>query len=96
MFTKEWRIKYLNHEIVVNNGWSFSLKCISGYAKLYIDGKLVDENKDIITSGDIPILRGKITDGNNIYIVEVYVRSGMFKVMSKICINDRKIAGDDF
>ena len=95
VFKKEWRAKYLNHEIAVDNGWSMGVKFnVSGYAKLYIDGGRVDENKDVTSSPYTPSLRGKITEGTKIHIVEVYLKSGLFKVMAKICVDGKKIAGD--
>jgi len=93
MFTKEWKAEYKGHRIVVSNNWG-DLMSKDGGAKLYIDGDCVDRNNNSVVTGKTPILRGKITNNEKIHIVEVYMKSGLFKVKAKITIDDIKVAGD--
>lgn len=93
MFTKEWKTEYKGHKIVVSNNWGDLLSKDEG-AKLYINGKCVDTNKNSFATGRTPILRGKITDNKAIHIVEVYMKSSLFKVKTKITVDDIKVVAD--
>lgn len=109
MFTdaKEWSTTYLNHKIVVRNSWelkkwkfdvsslSFDVD-VSSIAKLYIDGEKKDESNQNDVSPDIPHLSGKFREGNMDHIVEIYIKTGFFKVMAKIYVDGKEIAGDAF
>jgi hypothetical protein len=46
--------------------------------------------------GDVALIRGSIREGDQIHVVEVYGRSGLFRAKIKICVNSKKIAGDEF
>jgi hypothetical protein len=93
MFTKEWKAEYKGHKIIVSNKWGIlSLKDNS--AKLYIDGECVDVCYDLIATDKTPSLRGSIKDKESIHLVEVYVKSGLFQVKSKILVDEVKVAGD--
>lgn len=108
MFTdsKEWSTTYLNHKIVVRNSWElkgfqFDVSSIvkfdvSSIAKLYIDGEKKDESNQNLVSPDIPHLSGKFREGNIDHIVEIYIKTGLFKVMAKIYVDGKEIAGDAF
>jgi hypothetical protein len=42
-------------------------------------------------------MRGRIVDQqNNAHVVEVYARSGLMRVMLRIHIDGKKVAGEDF
>ena len=96
MFTKEWKAEYKGHQLVVANNWGLSaaLKTESGGAKLYIDGKCVDKNNSTFVTSKVPIMRGNIKIEDNVHIVEVYMKSGVFKVTAKIVVDGEKLAGD--
>ena len=66
--------------------------------KLYIDGICVDKISLIVRiSSAHSILRGTITVANRIKLVEVYGKSvWLGKPNIKICVDNLKIAGDNF
>jgi hypothetical protein len=99
MFVTECRAEFLGHQIVARNSWglTFSLKGMTGENRLYIDGEIVDTNKEMIALASTPIMRGRIVDQqNNVHVVEVYARSGLIRVMLRIHIDGKKVAGEDF
>jgi len=69
---------------------------LSGENRLYIDGKVADTNSETLAVSDSPIMRGQIVDGDKVHVVEVYARSGLFRVKLRIHIDGKKVAGDDF
>ncbi|EGJ31055.1 MULTISPECIES: hypothetical protein [Moorena] len=98
MFNKQWNTEYEGNIISVLNTWgiiNFSLK--TSEAKLYINGEKQDECNHMLVMGKEPIMQGKIDLGNGMYkIVKVYMKSGLFSVQTKICIDDIQIGGDRF
>jgi hypothetical protein len=72
------------------------LQGLSGENRLYIDGKVADTNSETLAVSDSPIMRGQIVDGAKVHVVEVYARSGLFRVKLRIHIDGKKVAGDDF
>ena len=59
-------------------------------------GKVADTNSETLAVSDSPIMRGQIVDGDKVHVVEVYARSGLFRVKLRIHIDGKKVAGDDF
>jgi len=98
MFVTECTTEFLGHQIAARNSWgpSFSFKMLTGENRLYIDGKVVDTNVDVVALSPTPIMRGAIDEGGKVHIVEVYARSGMFRVKLRIHIDGKKVAGEDF
>jgi len=88
----------LGHQIVARNSWgpTFSFKAMTGENRLYIDGKVVDTNSEVIALSETPIMRGSIVENNKTHIVEVYGRSGLFRVKLRIHIDGEKVSGEDF
>jgi hypothetical protein len=80
---------FLGHEIEV----SLDFKKIS----LYIDGKKIDSSRVYLwPKRDAILLRGAITAGEREHAVHVYGKTGLLRGSVKICVNGRRIAGDDF
>jgi len=98
MFVTECKTEFLGHQIAARNSWgpAFSLKMLTGENRLYIDGKVVDTNTDTFAVSRTPIMRGAIDEGGKIHIVEVYARSGLFRIKLRIHIDGEKVAGEDF
>jgi hypothetical protein len=99
MFVTECKTEFLGHQIVAHNSWgpTFSMKSVTGENRLYIDGKVVDTNKDVLAFSNAPIMRGCVTDDNGkIHVVEVFARSGLVRVKLRIHIDGEKVAGEDF
>ena len=94
----ECKAEFLGHQVAARNSWgpTFSFKGLSGENKLYIDGKVADTNSETLAVSDSPIMRGQILDGDRVHVVEVYARSGLFRVKFRIHIDGKKVAGDDF
>ena len=64
---------------------------------LYIAGELVDNNTEMVALASTPIMRGRIVDQqNNAHVVEVSARSGLIRVMQRIHIDGKKVAGENF
>ncbi len=98
MFVTECKTEFQGHQVVARNSWgpTFSLKAFIGENRLYIDGKVVDTNTEAFALSKTPIMRGVIQEGDQAHIVEVYARSGLIRVMLRIHIDGRKVAGEDF
>jgi hypothetical protein len=99
MFVTECKTEFLGHQIVAHNSWgpTFSMKSFTGENRLYIDGKVVDTNKDVLALSDTPIMRGGVTDeSGKIHVVEVFARSGLVRVKLRIHVDGQKVAGEDF
>jgi hypothetical protein len=95
----ECKAEFLGHQIVARNDWgpTFSLKAITGENRLYIDGKVVDTNTDLVALSKAPIMRGSVTgDDGNAHVVEVFARSGWTRVKLRIEIDGKKVVGEDF
>jgi hypothetical protein len=64
---------------------------------LFIDNNRVDTSDVYLQpSQDTALLRGSISVGNRLHLVDVYGRSGMFKPSLKLCIDGEWVAGDRF
>ena len=99
MFITECKTEFLGHQIVAHNSWgpTFSMKSLTGENRLYIDGKVVDTNKDVLAFSNAPIMRGSVTDdAGTIHVVEVFARSGLVRVKLRIHIDGEKVGGEDF
>ena len=101
MFTKEWNVEYKGNKISVFNTLlrlSLDFPFIKiGDGKLYINGEKQDECNDVFVLGNKPIMQGKIDLENNISkIVKIYMKSGLFSLKTKVCIDDEIIGGDNF
>ncbi len=99
MFVTECKAEFLGHQIVARNSWgpTFSFKGVEGENKLYIDGEVADTNKDTFAFSAAPIMRGRIVDGDGKpHVIEVFGRSGLFRVKLRMHIDGRKVAGEDF
>ena len=98
MFVTECKAEFLGHQVVARNSWgpTFSLKGLIGDNRLYIDGKVVDSNSESLVFSNTPIMRGVIQEGDKAHIVEVYARSGLFRVKLRMHIDGRRVAGEDF
>jgi hypothetical protein len=99
MFVTECKAEFLGHRIVARNSWgpALSFKSMTGENRLYIDGKVVDTNKEAVAISNAPIMRGRIVDQqNNPHVVEVYARSGWIQIKLRIHIDGKKVAGEDF
>ena len=93
MFTKEWEADFKGHRIVATNSWGrFGF---STSAKLYIDGECVDTNTDSFAlSAKRSLLRGRLVlDGRN-HVVEVFAKSGLLRILAKICVDGQMVAGN--
>ena len=78
------------NEIVVTNTWSHG-------ATLHINGQLVDTDSSTFSRGRTALLRGSIDNRDGApSIVEVFGKSGVFRVKLKICVDGVRIGGDDF
>ena len=98
MFVTECAAGFLGHQIAARNSWgpAFSFKMLTGENRLYIDGKVVDTNTDVFALSQTPIMREAIDEGGKIHVVEVYARSGLFRVKLRIHVDGKKLAGEDF
>ena len=96
MFVTECKADFFGHQIVARNSFAFSLKSVIGEARLYIDGEQVDLNTDAMALSASPIMRGRITEGGRAHIVEVFARSGLWRVKLRIHVDGQKVAGEDF
>jgi hypothetical protein len=64
---------------------------------LYIDGQLVETSRVYLwPSKESALLRGVINEGRSKHIVHVYGMSGLFRASIKICVDGKRIAGEDF
>lgn len=93
MFTKEWEANFKGHQIVATNSWgNFG---VGTSAKLYIDGECVDTNTDSFAfSAKRPLLRGCLVNDGRHHVVEVFAKSGLFRIPARICIDGQTVAGN--
>jgi hypothetical protein len=98
LFVTECKAEFSGHQVAARNSWgpTFSFKGLSGENRLYIDGKVADTNSETLAVSDSPIMRGQIVEGDKVHVVEVYARSGLFRVKLRIHIDGKKVAGEDF
>jgi hypothetical protein len=109
LFVREIKTEYRGHQIVVRNSWgklslsSFlradlvaAVQQFGDETKLYVDGKVVDSTNEIIITADGALLRTCIEESGNRFQVEVYAAAGWLKNLIKVCIDGKKVAGDDF
>ncbi len=98
MFVTECKAEFSGHQIAARNSWglTFSLKALTGENRLYIDGKVVDTNSEVVALSNTPIMRGSFVDGDKTHIVEVFAKSGWFRVKLRIHVDGQKVAGEDF
>jgi hypothetical protein len=96
MFVVEMKADFRGHQIVILSGQSG--------AKLYIDGAVVDtsdgvkfskENPIPIATPDIANMRGSISEGDKIHIVEAFAAGRLIWVW-KLCVDGERIAGAEF
>lgn len=102
MYSKEWNAIYQGHKIVVlalQNAWkpSFSLKSLAGEARLYVDGEKVDSATNAFFHANQPVMYGSIKLADNLeQQIEVYIKSNLQVIQTKICVEGLRIGGDDF
>jgi hypothetical protein len=64
---------------------------------LYIDGQIAESSRVYLwPRKDSVLLRGVISEGQNKHFVHVYGRSGLLKASIKICVDGKRVAGEDF
>jgi len=69
----------------------------SANVSLHIDGnQIASRTPQLLPKKHIPILEATINDKFFNHKVEVFGKSGLFKASIKICVDGKKIAGDDF
>ena len=94
---REWRADWNGHQIVLTNSieTTISAREMGSVAKLYIDGAMVDSSAELFAGGATPLVRGQIKDGDGTaHVVEGYLKSGLLRVLGKICVDGIKVAGD--
>jgi hypothetical protein len=65
--------------------------------QLYVDGVIKESAKTVFAPAkEVSLVRSAIEEDNLIHIIEVYGKSGFFRPKIKICVDDDRIAGDDF
>lgn len=87
---KEWIAEVDGHSIRVTNTWL-------GGAKLYVDGKYRDINKNFfVLSADRALLSARVEPGNSSSpLIEVFFKA-IFSIKAKICVDGGQIGGDTF
>jgi hypothetical protein len=110
LFAKEISAEYHGFHIVVQNSWAAGVipallsegftaarKALGDETRLLIDGKIVGSTKEwILLPKSTPLLQAHLNDDNNKYVVTVYAKATWFKNLLKLCVNEERIAGDDF
>jgi hypothetical protein len=110
VFAREIRAEYRGFQIVVQNSWANGFipalvsegfegarKALGDETRLLIDGKVVDSTKDwILWPTTAPLLQSFLNDENDKYIVTVHARASWLKNLLKLCVDGKRIAGDEF
>jgi hypothetical protein len=79
------------------NGHDVEVSWDSKKISLYIDGQIAESSRVYLwPSKDSVLLRGVISEGQNKHVVRVYGISGLLKASIKICVDGKRIAGEDF
>ena len=81
---------------LVREGFGAARKALGDETELYVDGKLVASTTDLILFSEQAILRTCIDESGNKHEVEVFAKAGWLRNLIKVCIDSRKVAGDDF
>jgi hypothetical protein len=90
-FTKQWKVLWNGHQLVVNNWWDCLLR---GGEELLIDGKIVDHHESWLKfSRD---LEAKLITEGEEHQVRIHVGSidFGFRVGCKIFVDDQPVGGD--
>jgi hypothetical protein len=79
-------------------GHDIAVRLSQSAVKLIIDDKEIQSERPVLLPNKtIPILEATIKDGNAAkHKIDVYGKSGMLKACIKMCIDGKKVAGDDF
>lgn len=99
MIRKEWLAEFRGHRISVENAWGLGMKlygpvplpAFPSSIKLYIDGECVDTTSDAWGSKRRPLLRGRIVDRDQVFVVEAYLWSGLMSVKARITVNGQEL-----
>jgi len=110
LFAREIGADFRGFRIVVQNNWaagvlpallseglSAARKALGDETRLLIDGKVVESTKELILwPTGTPLLQTVLSDENNKYAVAVYAKATWLKNLLKLCVDGKRIAGDEF
>ena len=79
------------------NGHQIAVRLSFQKIQLYVDGQVADSAPvALFPPSDVSLVRGSLVLDRKQHVIEVYGRSGLWRPKIKLCVDKKKIGGDDF